>query len=81
MAFLSTTVWVFSPTISHGMHLVVPTYPSFFLVVCYPSRTSTPKEFEQEPQNRLFILPTVRPYPLLTLTYDPPLLHWLGTGW
>ena len=81
MAFLSTTVWVFSLAIPHGMHLVVPTNPSFFWVVCHPSRTSPPKESKWEPQNRLSLLPTTRPYPLLPLTHDLPPLYWLGTGW
>ena len=81
VAFLSTTVWVFSLAISHGIHLVVPTHPSFFWVVCHPSRISPPKESEWEPQNRLSLLPTTRSYPLLPLIHDPSLLYWLGTGW
>ena len=81
VAFLSTTVWVFSLAIAHGMHLVVPTYPSFFWVVYHPIRTSPPKEYEWEPQNRLSLLPTTRPYPFLPLAHDPPLLYWLGIGW
>ena len=81
VAFLSTTVWVFSLTIPHGMYLVVPIHHSLFWVVCHSSKTFSPKEFEREPQNRLFSLPTIRPYPLLPLTHDPPLLYWLGTGW
>ena len=63
------------------MHLVIPTHPYFFWVVSHPSRTLPPKESEQEPQNRLSLLSTARPYPLLPLTHDPPLLYWLGTGW
>ena len=39
------------------MHLVVPTHPSLFWVVCHPSRTFPPKEFEREPQNRPSLLP------------------------
>ena len=31
----------------------------------------SPKEFEQEPQNRLSLLPTAKPYLLLPLTHDP----------
>ena len=81
VAFLSITVWVFFLAIPHGMNLVVPTNISFFWVVCHPSKTFPPKEFEWEPQNRLSLLPTVRSYPLLPLTHDPPLLYWLGTGW
>ena len=54
---------------------------SLFWVVCYPSRTFALKKFEREPQNRLSFLPTTKPYPLLPLTHDPPLLYWLGTGW
>ena len=52
-----------------------------FWVVCHPSRTFALKEFEQEPQNRLSLLPTARSYPLLPLTHDPLPLYWLGTGW
>ena len=73
MAFLSATVWVFSLPIPYGMHLVVRVHPYFFWVVCHPSRIFSPKEPEQEPQNRLSPLPTAKPYPLLPLTYDPPL--------
>ena len=81
VSFLSTTVWVFSLTILHGMHLVVLTHPSLFWVVCHPRRTFPPKEFEWEPQNRLSLLTTARLYLLLPLTHDPPLLYWLGIGW
>ena len=81
VAFLSTIVWVFSLAILHGMHLLVLAHHFLFQVVCYPSRTSPLKESEWEPQNRLSLLPIVRPYPLLPLTYDPLLLYWLGTGW
>ena len=81
VTFLSTTVWLFSLAILHGMHLMVPTHPSLFWMVCYPCRTFSLKEFEWEHQNRLFLLPTVRPYTLLPLTYNPPLLYWLGICW
>ena len=63
------------------MHLVVPTYHYFFWVISHLSKTLPLKEFEQEPQNRLSLLPTVKPYLLLPLTHDPPFLYWLGTGW
>ena len=78
VAFLSTIVWVFFLAILHGMHLVIPTHHSLFWVVC---QTFPPKEFEQELHNRLSLLPIARPYPLLPLTHDPPLLYWLGTSW
>ena len=81
MAFPSETGWAFFLTISYDMHLVVPTHLSLFWVVCHHSRTFTPKEFEWEPQNRLPLLPTARPYPLLPLTHGPPPLYWLGTSW
>ena len=35
------------------MHLVIPTRPSLFWLVCHPNRTFPPKEFEWESQNRL----------------------------
>ena len=54
------------------MHLVVPTHLSLFWVVCHPSKTFPPKEFERELQNKLSLLPTARPYPFLSLTHDPP---------
>ena len=81
VVFLSTIVWVFSFSIPHGMHLVVSTHLYFFQVVSHPSRTLPPKEFEREPQNRLSFLPTAKPYPLLPLTHDSPILYWLGIGW
>ena len=81
LAFLSTTVWVFSLAIPHGMHFVVSTHPCFFWVICHPNRTLPLKESKQKPQNRLSLFPTARPYPLLPLTHDPPFLYWLGTGW
>ena len=65
VAFLSTTVWVFSLVIPHGMHLVVPTHYFFFWVVCH-LKTSPPKESEQEFQNRLSLLLTAKPYPFFT---------------
>ena len=61
VTFLSTIVWVFSLAIPHGMHLVVPTHFSFFWVVSHPNKTLPPKESEQEPQNRLSLLPTAKP--------------------
>ena len=81
MAFSSETRWASSLTIPHGMHLVVLIHPSLFWEVCHPSRTFSPKEFEQESQNRLPLLPVARPYPHLPLTHDPPLLYWLGISW
>ena len=81
MAFLSRTRRAFSLTISHGMHLVIPTHLFLFWVVCHPNRTFPPKEFEWEPQNRLPLVPTAGPYPLLPLAHDPPFLYWLGTCW
>ena len=82
MAFSSGKRWAsFLTTIPYGMHLVVPTHHFLFWVVCHPSKTFPPKKFEREPQNKLPLLPTVRPYPYLPLTHDPPLLYWLGTDW
>ena len=75
---LSTTVWVFSLLIPYGMHLVVPAHPYFFLVVCHPNRIFPPKEPEREPQNRFSPLPMTRPYSLLPLTHNPPLLVLAG---
>ena len=68
-------------SIPYGMHLMVPTHPYFFWVVCHPSRTFPPKEPEREPHNRFSLLSTARSYPFLPLTHDSPLLYWLGTGW
>ena len=81
VAFLSVARWVFSLTIPYDMHLVVLTHHFLFWVICHPIRTFSPKEFEREPQNRLSLLPTARPYPGLPLTHDPQLLYWLGTSW
>ena len=64
-------VGALSLPIPHGMHLVVPTHPYFFLAVCHPSRTFPPKKPEQEPQNRFSPLSTARPCHLLPLTHDP----------
>ena len=63
------------------MHLVVPTHPYFFWVVSHANKTLPSKKSEQEPQNMFSLPPTAKPYPLLPLTHDPPLPHWLGTGW
>ena len=73
VAFLSTTVWVFSLAIPYDMHLMILTHLSFFWVVCHLNRTSPPKESEREPQNRLSLPPTPKSYPLLPLTHDLPL--------
>ena len=77
VASLSTTMWVFSLAISHGMHLVVPTHPSFFWGVCHPSRTLPPKEYEREPQNRL----SFSPLPNHTLFYLWLITHHSCIGW
>ena len=45
--------WVFSLTNSYDMHLVILAHLSLFWVVCHFSKTFPPKEFEQEPQNKL----------------------------
>ena len=79
--FIYLLTVAFSFAIPHGTHQLVPTHPFFFWVVCHPSRTSPPKEYEGVYQNRLSLLPSARPYPLLPLTHDPPLLYWLGTSW
>ena len=50
-------------------------------MVCHPSRTFPPWEPEQEPQNRLSLLLTAKPYHFLPLNHDPLLLYWLGRGW
>ena len=44
-------------SIPHGMHLVIPTYPYFFWVVCHLNRIFPPKEPKQESQNRFFPSP------------------------
>ena len=62
-----------SLSIPHDMHLVVPTHPYFFWVVCHPSRTFFPKELEQEPQNRFFLSPHCQAMSSLTSDHDPPL--------
>ena len=59
------------------MYLVIPTHPYFFWVVSHHSRTLPPKESEQDPKNRLSLLPTARPCPFLPLTHDSLLLYWL----
>ena len=60
-----------SLSIPHGMHLVVPTYPYFFWMICHPSRTFPPKGPEQEPRNRFFFFLSPPPdHALLPLTYD-----------
>ena len=56
------------------IRLVISAHVYLFWVKCPPSRTFSPKEFEQKPQKRLPLLPTARPYPLL------PLTPWLDTS-
>ena len=77
VASLSATIWVFSLAISHGIHLVVPTHPSFFWMVYHPSRTLPPKKYEREPQNRL----SFSPLPDHTLFYLWPITHHSCNGW
>ena len=43
---LLAVVWVLSLSIPHGIHIMVPTHPYFFWVVCHLSRTLPPKEPE-----------------------------------
>ena len=62
------------------MHLVIPTHVYFFWMRCHPNRTTLPKEVEWEPQNKLPLLPTTWPHPLIPLTCGSPLLYWLRTG-
>ena len=50
------------------MHLVIPAHLCFFWVVCHPSRTFPPKEFEREPQNRL--PPSSHHHTTPSLTFD-----------
>ena len=66
----------FSLPIPHGMYLVVPTQFCFFWVVCHPSRTLPPKEFEQESQNRFFPSPHHQTIPsyLWPMTSPCPIL-------
>ena len=69
-------VGALSLPIPHGMHLVVPTRPYFFWIVCHLSMTFPPKKLEREPQNRFSPLPTARPY---LLTSDPwPITSCIG---
>ena len=62
------------------MHLMIPAHVYFFWLRCHPNRTFPPKEFKREPQNRLPLLPTARPHPLIPLTRGPPPLYWLQVG-
>ena len=48
------------------MHLVIPTHLSLFWVVCHPSKTFPPKEFEREPQNMLSLSSHHQTIPSLT---------------
>ena len=48
------------------MHLVIPTHLSIFWVVCHPSKTFPPKEFEREPQNMLSPSSHCQTIPFLT---------------
>ena len=83
VAFLPATMCMLSLSlpIPHGMHLVVPTHPYFFWVVCYPSRTFFPKEPEQESQNRFSPLFIAGPY-FLTSNLGPttPCIGWVQAG-
>ena len=80
MAFLSTITWVFS--LYPSWHAPSGSNSSLLLLGGKSSQQDiAPKESKQEPQNRLFILPTARLYTLLPLTHNPPLLYWLGTVW
>ena len=71
MALLPTTVWVFSLSIPHGMHLVVPTHPCFFWAVCHPNRTFPQKSLSKNPRIGFPFSPPPD-HTLLPLTHDPP---------
>ena len=72
--------WASPVTNLYGRNLVIPAHVYLFWARCHFSRTFPPKEFEREPKNRIPLLPTARPHPLLPLTHGPPPLYWLGTG-
>ena len=77
VAFLSTTMWVFSLAIPHGIHLVIPTHPTFFWVVCHPSRTSPQKNLSRNPRIDF----PFSPPPDHTLSYLWPMTHHSCIGW
>ena len=60
-----------SLSIPHSMHLMVPTRPYFYWMLCHPNRTFPPKEHEQESYNRFSLSPPPD-HTLLPLTHDPP---------
>ena len=62
------------------MHLVIPAHVCIFWVVCHSSTIFPLKELKWEPQNRIPLLPTTKPHPLLPLTYGSPSLYWLSTS-
>ena len=63
------------------MHLVIPAHLSLFWVVCHPSMTFSPKEFEQEPQNKLSHSPHRQTLPSLTFDPWPTTLVLAGYKW
>ena len=67
----------FSITKSHGMHLVVPTHPALFWMVCHPSKTS--------PQNNMSGNPIIgflfSPPSNYALSYLWPMTHHSCIGW
>ena len=64
-------VWVLSLSIPHGMHLVIPTHPYFFWVVCHPNRTFPQKSLSRNPRISFPLSPPPG-HTLLPLTHDPP---------
>ena len=55
--------------ILYGMHLVVPTHPYFFLVVCHPNRTFPQKSLSRNPRIGFLLSPPLD-HALLPLTHD-----------
>ena len=60
--------------------LVIPTHLSLFWVVCYPSGTFLPKEFEREPQNKLSPSPHRQTISFFTFNPRPPYIGWVQVG-
>ena len=85
LAHRGIPIWIRVGILSHYPSWHAPSdsnlFFPFFGWYVIPARHFPQKSLSGNPKIGSLLLPTTRPYPLLPLTYGPPPLYWLGTGW